>query len=262
MRAAAPVRSLPARPAAAVPGRPGRQLRRGPRPCSRSRSCDDRRTRPKLAVWKLASCDGCQLTLLDCEDELLALAGAVEIAHFTEASSAATAGPYDVSLVEGSVTTERDARAHPRDPARSPGSWSPSAPAPPPAGSRRCATSPTSPSSPRPCTPGRTTSRRSRPPRRSPTTSPVDFELRGCPIDKRQLLELITALLAGRKPQHPGAQRLLSSASCAATPASWSRAASRASGRSPRPAAARSARPSTAAATAASARWPTRTPPR
>ena len=42
---------------------------------------------PKLAVWKLASCDGCQLTLLDCEDELLALAGAVEIAHFTEASS-------------------------------------------------------------------------------------------------------------------------------------------------------------------------------
>ena len=66
--------------------------------------------KPKLAVWKLASCDGCQLTLLDCEDELLALAGAVEIAHFTEASSAEVEGPYDVSLVEGSVTTERDAR--------------------------------------------------------------------------------------------------------------------------------------------------------
>jgi coenzyme F420-reducing hydrogenase gamma subunit len=48
--------------------------------------------------------------MLDCEDELLALAGAVEIAHFTEASSADVAGPYDVSLVEGSVTTERDAR--------------------------------------------------------------------------------------------------------------------------------------------------------
>jgi sulfhydrogenase subunit delta len=67
-------------------------------------------SKPKLAVWKLASCDGCQLTLLDCEDELLALAGAVEIAHFTEASSAEIEGPYDVSLVEGSVTTERDAR--------------------------------------------------------------------------------------------------------------------------------------------------------
>jgi coenzyme F420-reducing hydrogenase gamma subunit len=44
--------------------------------------------RPKLAVWKFASCDGCQLSLLDCEDELLALAGQIEIAHFLEASSA------------------------------------------------------------------------------------------------------------------------------------------------------------------------------
>ncbi len=41
--------------------------------------------RPKLAVWKFASCDGCQLTLLGCEDELLALAVAIEIAHFREA---------------------------------------------------------------------------------------------------------------------------------------------------------------------------------
>ncbi|MDW8468558.1 MAG: hypothetical protein RML56_05680 [Burkholderiales bacterium] len=37
---------------------------------------------PKLAVWKFASCDGCQLSLLDCEDELLALAERVEIAYF------------------------------------------------------------------------------------------------------------------------------------------------------------------------------------
>ena len=61
--------------------------------------------KPSLAVWKLASCDGCQLALLDCEDELLALAGAVTIAHFLEASSAVRPGPYDLSLVEGSVTT-------------------------------------------------------------------------------------------------------------------------------------------------------------
>src|SRR5271166_3815853 len=64
---------------------------------------------PTLAVWKFASCDGCQLSLLDCEDELLALAGAVRIAHFTEMSRAAVAGPYDVSLVEGSITTPADA---------------------------------------------------------------------------------------------------------------------------------------------------------
>ena len=67
------------------------------------------RPRPTLAVWKLASCDGCQLTLLDCEDELLALAGAVRIVHFTELSPVSEPGPYDVSLVEGSVTTPGDA---------------------------------------------------------------------------------------------------------------------------------------------------------
>src|SRR5512140_2367612 len=65
--------------------------------------------KPKLAVWKFASCDGCQLALLDCERELLAIAGAVEIANFPEASRAVAKGPYDVSLVEGSITTPHDA---------------------------------------------------------------------------------------------------------------------------------------------------------
>ncbi len=65
--------------------------------------------KPKLAVWKFASCDGCQLSLLDCEDELLALAGEVEIANFAEASRAVMRGPYDLSLVEGSITTRHDA---------------------------------------------------------------------------------------------------------------------------------------------------------
>src|SRR5881392_2431876 len=65
---------------------------------------------PTLAVWKFASCDGCQLTLLDCEDELLELAGRVRIAHFLEASSTVLPGPYDVSIVEGSITTPADLR--------------------------------------------------------------------------------------------------------------------------------------------------------
>ena len=52
--------------------------------------------KPKLAVWKFASCDGCQLSLLDCEDELLAIAGEVEIANFLEASRAVVKGPYDL----------------------------------------------------------------------------------------------------------------------------------------------------------------------
>jgi sulfhydrogenase subunit delta len=69
----------------------------------------DERNPPKLAIWKFASCDGCQLSLLDCEDELLTLADAIQIASFPEASSAIEDGPYDLSLVEGSITTPHDA---------------------------------------------------------------------------------------------------------------------------------------------------------
>ena len=47
--------------------------------------------------------------LLDCEDELLAVAGAVEIAYFPEATRGVVKGPYDLSLVEGSITTPHDA---------------------------------------------------------------------------------------------------------------------------------------------------------
>ncbi|MBU2445130.1 MAG: oxidoreductase, partial [Bacteroidetes bacterium] len=65
--------------------------------------------KPKLAVWKFASCDGCQLSLLDCEDELLSVVGAIDIANFPEASRAVAKGPYDLSLVEGSITTPHDA---------------------------------------------------------------------------------------------------------------------------------------------------------
>jgi len=65
--------------------------------------------KPKIGVFKFASCDGCQLSLLDAEDELLAVAGAVEIAYFPEASRAMAGGPYDIALVEGSITTHHDA---------------------------------------------------------------------------------------------------------------------------------------------------------
>lgn len=61
-----------------------------------------------LAVWKFASCDGCQLSILDCEDELLLLAGQVTIAYFPEATKTVIDGPYDISLVEGSITTPHD----------------------------------------------------------------------------------------------------------------------------------------------------------
>ncbi len=157
---------------------------------------------PTLAVWKFASCDGCQLSLLDCEDELLALAGAVRIAHFTEMTRAHVDGPYDVSLVEGSITTEDDAE---RIRAVR-------------AASRRlitigaCATSGGVQALRNLAEEGEFVSAVYAHPEyvSSLSTStpisahvPVDFELNGCPIDRHQLLEVITAALVGRRPVIP-----------------------------------------------------------
>jgi len=158
--------------------------------------------KPRLAVWKFASCDGCQLSLLDCENELLAVADAVEIAYFPEATRAAIGGHYDLSLVEGSITTAHDAERI-RDVRRR---------------SRHlvtigaCATA------------GGIQALRNfadvkeyaaivyaRPDyiQTLATSTPiadhvkVDFELRGCPINKRQLLEVVSAFLVGRRPTVP-----------------------------------------------------------
>jgi sulfhydrogenase subunit delta len=158
--------------------------------------------KPTLAVWKFASCDGCQLSLLDCEDELLPLAGEIEIAYFLEARRATVEGPYDLSLVEGSITTPEDAERIRR--VRQ--------------SSRRlvtigaCATA------------GGIQALRNfadvdefvSAVYASPqyistldTSTPisahvhVDFELQGCPINKVQLLEVIGAYLQERRPQIP-----------------------------------------------------------
>ena len=158
--------------------------------------------RPRLAVWKFASCDGCQLALLDCEDELLTLADQVDIAYFPEASSAPVRGRYDLSLVEGSISTPED-RERIHDVRRV---------------TRQlvtigaCATA------------GGIQALRNvsntaeylavvyaRPDYIASLESStpieahvdVDFELRGCPIDRRQLLEVIAAFLHGRRPEVP-----------------------------------------------------------
>jgi len=158
--------------------------------------------KPKLAVWKFASCDGCQLSLLDCEDELLALAGEIEIAYFLEASSATARGPYDLSLVEGSVTTPEDAERIQKVRRASKRLVTIGA----------CATaggiqalrnftnvrdflsivyaSPEYVSTLASSTP-------------ISAHVKVDFELNGCPVNKRQLLEVIQAFLNERRPNVP-----------------------------------------------------------
>ncbi|MGE0821921.1 MAG: oxidoreductase [Candidatus Binatia bacterium] len=155
--------------------------------------------KPRLAVWKFASCDGCQLSLLDCEDELLALTDQIEIAYFLEASRATMKGPYDLSLVEGSITTSHDAERIQLVRRVSKAVVTIGA----------CATA------------GGIQALRNfadvkeflsvvyaRPEyidtleHSTPIAQHirVDFELRGCPINKGQLVEVITAFLQGRKP--------------------------------------------------------------
>jgi sulfhydrogenase subunit delta len=159
-------------------------------------------SRPRLAVFKFASCDGCQLSLLDCEDELLALGERLDIVHFLEATSRVADGPYDIALVEGSVTTPDDLDRI--QAVRRASKFLVTIGA--------CATA------------GGIQALRNFADHASFLTavyaSPqyiqslatstaiadhvrVDFELRGCPINKYQLLEVIRALLGGRRPTTP-----------------------------------------------------------
>lgn len=158
--------------------------------------------RPKLAVWKFASCDGCQLTLLDCEDELLAIAEAIEIAYFPEATKAVVEGPYDVSLVEGSITTEHDADRIQEIRSQSGSLITIGA----------CATAGGIQALRNWADVSEFTAIVYAEPSYISTLETstaiadhvdVDFELRGCPISKRQLLEVINAFLHRRKPNVP-----------------------------------------------------------
>ena len=156
--------------------------------------------RMSIAVFKFASCDGCQLTLLDCEEELLDLARTVQIASFTEMSSAVIVGPYDLALVEGSITTPLDRQRIQEVRAAATRLVTIGA----------CATA------------GGIQALRNFSEEGSyqrlvyahpeyldtlATSTPisdhvrVDFELHGCPIDRKQLLEVLAAALVGRSPR-------------------------------------------------------------
>ncbi|MGE0681960.1 MAG: oxidoreductase [Candidatus Binatia bacterium] len=160
------------------------------------------RRKPKLAVWKFASCDGCQLSLLDCEDDLLAVADQVEIAYFLEASRATVKGPYDLSLVEGSITTPHDAERIQR--VRQVSKFLVTIGACATAGGIQALRNFTNvkefisivyaqPEYIETLAQSTPIAQHVR----------VDFELRGCPINKRQLLEVLSAFLHGRKPNTP-----------------------------------------------------------
>jgi coenzyme F420-reducing hydrogenase gamma subunit len=158
--------------------------------------------KPKLAVWKFASCDGCQLSLLDCEDELLAVAGVIDLAYFPEATRAVLRGPYDISLVEGSVTTLHDADRIVEIRKQSKVLVTIGACAT--AGGIQALRNFTDVRDLVPMVYARPdyidTLAHSLP---IAHYVEVDYELRGCPINKRQLVGALLALLHGRRPSLP-----------------------------------------------------------
>ena len=158
--------------------------------------------RPTLAVWKFASCDGCQLSLLDCEDDLLAVAGEIRIAHFLEACSTVQPGPYDLSLVEGSVTTATDAERiqEVRRVSRSLVAIGACATAGGIQALRNFSDVDAYRSAVYPRPEYVATLATSTP---IAAHVRVDAELRGCPVDRGQLLEVLAAFLAGRPPRLP-----------------------------------------------------------
>ena len=156
--------------------------------------------KPKLGVFKFASCDGCQLSLLSAEDQLLDLASSIEVAYFLEATSRIQPGPYDITLVEGSITTPHDAERIRQVRKESRFLMTIGA----------CATA------------GGIQSLRNwvdtdefvqavyATPEYISTLQDstaiadhvkVDFELRGCPVNHHQLIEVIQSILAGRRPR-------------------------------------------------------------
>lgn len=158
--------------------------------------------RPTLAVWKLASCDGCQLSLLDLEDELLDVAGAIDIAYFLEATRNIRPGPYDLSLVEGSVTTPEalDRLQEIRRQSRHVVAIGACATAGGIQALRNLASVEEYISQVYATPAFISTLSTSTPPS---AHVKIDFELRGCPVDKRQLLDVILAFLHGRRPDVP-----------------------------------------------------------
>jgi len=157
--------------------------------------------KPRLAFISFACCEGCALQVLNCEDEILAILGAVDIVDFRGAMTEKSE-EYDIAFVEGSITRESEVKRlkEIRDKAKvvvALGACS--------------------------CTGGVNMLKNFMPLDQvrkivygdkaewfdTIPTMPadkvvkVDFYIRGCPISKKEFLEVAKSLLAGKKPNIP-----------------------------------------------------------
>ena len=156
----------------------------------------------RLATVWLDGCSGCHMSFLDIDEALISLAEKVDLVYSPLVDEKNFPEQVDIALVEGSITTHHDAERIQLVRRQSKTLVTMGA----------CATSggiqalrnwkdvnefirvvyanPQFISTLKSSTP-------------IAEHVPVDFELRGCPINKHQLIELISATLAGRKPNIP-----------------------------------------------------------
>jgi len=157
--------------------------------------------KPRIAFHDFTSCEGCQLQVLNCEDELLGILGAVDIVQFREAIDDKS-DQYDIAFIEGAFTRESD-RARLEH-------------------IRKCAKVVVAIGACA-CTGGLNVLKNFRGIEEAMKTVysdqakwyetsqalpidaaiKVDLKIHGCPIPKGEFLEVVTSVLAGRTPQIP-----------------------------------------------------------
>ena len=157
--------------------------------------------KPRVAFFDFASCEGCQLQVINLEEDLLQVVGAVEVVSFREAMKGHS-DDYDIAFVEGSITRHSDEERL--------------------NGIRRCAKVLVALGS---CAAfgginclknfhdqeyvkklvygDKALLYETYPARPLKAVVPVDFEILGCPINRNEFAMVVKAFLLGKKPEIP-----------------------------------------------------------
>ena len=157
--------------------------------------------KPRIAFFDFASCEGCQLQVINLEEDLLQVVGAVEVVSFREAMKGHS-DDYDIAFVEGSITRKSDEERL--------------------NGIRRCAKVLVALGS---CAAlgginclknyhdqeyvrklvygDKALLYETYPARPLKAVVPVDFEIPGCPINRNEFAMVVKAFLLGKKPEIP-----------------------------------------------------------
>jgi sulfhydrogenase subunit delta len=157
--------------------------------------------KPRVGIFDFTGCEGCQLQILNCEDELLGILDLIEIVNFREAMDGKS-DEYDIALIDGGITTPSDVERIKgiREKAGllvTIGSCSST-------GGINCLKNSRSMDEVKEIVYGDMAAHfETIPARPVSDVVKVDLAIPGCPIDKKEFLRCLTELLAGKTPEIP-----------------------------------------------------------